>query len=292
MSEFDVVVVGSLNMDLVAQTPRLPAPGETVSGTSYAEFAGGKGLNQAVAAARSGARVAMIGAIGDDAAGTTLRQVLVDEGIDHSGVRTLAGVATGRALISVDAHAENSIIVIAGANHHVEIDTLPQASVVLAQLEIPTAAVEAAFDVASSSGALAVLNPAPAAAATNDVLRRCNVLIPNEHEAELIGGTPAMSALGIEHIVTTLGSAGATYHGPDRAVHAVAPFPVTAVDTTGAGDAFCGSLAARLAAGDDMADALRFAAAAGALATTAQGAVPSQPAVDAITRLLDSGTDG
>lgn len=291
VAEFDVVVVGSLNMDLVVHAARLPAPGETVSGTSYAEFAGGKGLNQAVAAARSGARVALIGAVGDDAAGAALRHVLVDEGIDHSGVRTIAGEATGRALISVDDRAENSIIVIPGANASVEVDSLPTAPVVLAQLEVPTTAVESAFAAANDMGALTVLNPAPAAAASEALLRRCSVLVPNEHEVELIGGAAAISALGVEHLVITLGAAGAEHHAPAGAVHRVEPFPVTPVDTTGAGDAFCGSLAARLAAGDDMATALRFAAAAGALATTTHGAVPSQPAIGAVQALLSGSTD-
>ena len=278
--EFDVVVVGSLNLDLVARTPRLPRPGETVQGTDYAELPGGKGLNQAVAAARAGARVAMIGALGDDAAGATLRAVARGDGVGDRWITTVDGVPSGRALIAVDDAAENSIVVVPGANAHVELTELPSARVVLAQLEIDPAVVISAFRRAREQGAVTVLNPAPAERAPSDLLALADIVIPNQHELDVLGGRRALAAAGVRTLVVTLGGDGADlFDGADpaSAPHHVDPFPVVPVDTTGAGDAFCGGLVARLAAGDALTDALVFAAANGALATTRPGAVPSLP---------------
>ncbi len=282
---FDVCVVGSANLDLVATVERLPGPGETVSGSSFAEYPGGKGLNQAVAAARSGASVAFVGALGDDAAATALRAVMVADGIDatHVGVST---EPTGRALIGVSAAGENSIIVVAGANATVTGSALPSAKVVLAQLEVPVAAVERALSAARAAGATTVLNPAPAQAIGAEVLQWCDIVVPNEHEVELLGGVAHLLALGAKAVVVTLGADGADLHTNEGRTH-IAPFPVTPVDTTGAGDTFSGSLCARLAAGDDLPTALRYASAAGALCTTKAGAVPSIPTHAAVTELLD-----
>lgn len=288
---FDVVVVGSLNLDLVARTPRIPNPGETVQGTGYAELPGGKGLNQAVAAARAGARVAMIGAVGDDAAGSTLRDVARGDGVNDRWLTTVPGVPTGRALIAVDDAAENSIVVVPGANFHVELLELPRAKVVLAQLEIDPAVVANAFRLGREQGAITVLNPAPAERVIPDVLALADVVIPNQHELEILGGRAALAAAGVRTLVVTLGAAGADlFDGSDPSAdaHHVDPFAVRPVDTTGAGDAFCGGLVARLAAGDELHDALVFAAATGALATTRAGAVPSLPTADE-TRTLISG---
>lgn len=288
---FDVVVVGSLNLDLVARTPRLPGPGETVQGTGYAELPGGKGLNQAVAAARAGARVAMVGALGDDAAGAALREVARAEGIDDRHVLDVAGVPTGRALIAVDDAAENSIVVVPGANAAVVLTDLAPARVVLAQLEIDPAVVAAAFRQARAQGALTVLNPAPAERATAELLALADVVIPNEHELAVLGGRGALAAAGVRTLIVTLGAAGAdlvdlSTDGAGDGGERVAPFAVDPVDTTGAGDAFCGGLAARLAAGDDLAAAIVFAAANGALATTRPGAVPSLPTADETRSLI------
>ena len=193
---FDVAVVGSVNLDLVATTARLPGPGETVSGTSYAEHAGGKGLNQAIAAARSGARVALVAAVGDDAAGSTLRSLAADDGVDVTAVAVLPGEATGRALITVDEHAENSIVVVAGANALLRADTVPRARVVIAQLEVPIDEVITAFRHARGTGARTVLNPAPADALPDELVRLCDIVVPNEHEADLIGGVSALLRAG------------------------------------------------------------------------------------------------
>lgn len=284
--EFDVVVVGSLNLDLVARAARHPSPGETISGSSYAEFAGGKGLNQAVAAARSGARVALVGAVGADTAGEVLRNVVRFEGIADDWLVTRSAEATGRALITVDDDGENSIIVIAGSNATVAVDELPTCAVVLAQLETTVAAVEDAFEIAHARGATTILNPAPAMRLPDDLVDRCDVLIPNEHEVDLLGGREAM-AERVQHLVVTLGSDGADHIAAGTYTR-VEPFAVAAIDTTGAGDAFCGALACRLALGDRPDVALRFASAAGALATTTAGAVPSQPRRADTLALLES----
>lgn len=285
---FDVCVVGSANLDLVATTERLPGPGETVLGTSFAEHAGGKGLNQAVAAARAGASVAFVGAVGHDAAGDALLGVLADEGIDTTGVDRVAA-PTGRALIGVDAGGENSIIVVAGANALVDAarvrDRLPPARVVLVQLEVPVDAVAAALAAARDEESTTVLNPAPATPLPAELLANCDLVIPNEHEAELLGGAARLLGAGAAGVVVTRGGAGITVHAADGDVD-MAAFTVDPIDTTAAGDAFCGALCARLAAGDPLATALRFAMAGGALATTRAGAVPSLPRLAEIEDVL------
>jgi ribokinase len=286
---FDVVVVGSLNLDLVAGMDRLPGPGETVSGNSYHEYPGGKGLNQAVAAARAGASVAIVGAVGDDTAGEFLRQIVVSEGIDDSWLATAPDTATGRALITVDRHAENSIVVIPGANATVRIDTgaLPDGRVMLGQLEIPLPEVAAAFEHARRVGMTTVLNPAPALGELDALLDACDVVIPNEHEVELLGGSAALRSRGVGTVVVTRGGEGVNVIDETGEFRHDA-FPVTPVDTTGAGDSFCGALATRLAEGLDVRAAITFAAAAGALTTTSAGAVPSLPSRAAIEQLVAS----
>ncbi|MGH9134069.1 MAG: ribokinase [Ilumatobacteraceae bacterium] len=281
----DVCVVGSANLDLVATAARPPRPGETVLGSTYAEHAGGKGLNQAVASARSGATTALVGALGDDAAGAMLRAVLEAEGIDHRGVRTLGELPTGRALITVGDDGENSIVVVPGANGGFTTGTIPPARVVLAQLEIPIATVVDAFRQARASGATTVLNPAPAADLPDELLASTDIVIPNEHEVSLLGGAEHLLTRGPEAVIVTLGADGASWYSAGRRTP-VAPLPVDAIDTTGAGDAFCGAFCARLAAGDPIGAALDWAAAAGALTTTERGAVPSLPHSAAITAAL------
>lgn len=284
MAEHDVCVVGSANLDIVATASRHPHPGETVHGTGYHEYPGGKGLNQAVAAARSGSRVTFIGALGDDAAADRLRSVLVDDTIDDR-LSTVDG-PTGRAVIVVDDDGENSIVVVAGANASVSIDAgLPASTVVLCQLEVPLDTVRAAFTGARDSGAITILNPAPAGELPSEVLALCDVIVPNEHEVDLLGGVDQLLAAGCGAIVVTRGGHGVDVHLPSGVEHLPA-FEVDVVDTTGAGDAFCGSLASRLAAGDELIDAARWATAAGALATTRPGAVPAQPRAEAIAALL------
>ena len=282
----DVCVVGSANLDLVATTSRIPGPGETVLGNGYAEHAGGKGLNQAVAAARSGASVVFVGCLGDDDAGRRMRAVLAGDGIDDAAVGVSTSSPTGRALIVVDGNGENSLVVVPGANHDLSLpDPLPEAGVVLCQLEVPLDQVARALAAGRRVGATTILNPAPAAPLPAQLLATCDIVVPNEHEVELLGGVAALLAAGCRAVVVTRGGAGVDVHTPDGVAHCP-PFEVEVIDTTGAGDAFCGSLAARLAAGDDLHDAVRWAAAAGALATTVVGAVPAQPTADRIQELL------
>ena len=296
MSEtFDVCVVGSANLDLVATTERLPGPGETVLGSSYAEHAGGKGLNQAVAAARAGAIVSFCGAIGGDAAGTHLRSVVTNASIDDRWLLQRDDVPTGRALIGVSASGENSIIVVAGANAELTPNDVTRAAtaarVVMAQLEVPVATVFEALRSGRAAGAITLLNPAPApdARLPPDLLALCDVVIPNEHEVELLGGVAELFRLGAKAVVVTLGSKGAKLCTPDADDVIVASFAVDAIDTTAAGDAFCGGFATALSSGSSYIDAMRFAAATGALATTRHGAVPSLPSRAEIDELLTRG---
>ena len=285
---FDVCVVGSANLDLVVTTARLPGPGETVSGTSYAEHAGGKGLNQAVAAARAGARCAFVAALGDDEAGDRLARVLSADDIDTTLVQRLPGTPTGRALITVDEHAENSIVVVPGANGSITPTAPAPARVVIAQLEIPVNVVLDAFAHAAAAGAVTILNPAPAHDVPDALLRNTRIVIPNQHERARLGGTDRLFALGVEVVITTMGGDGVEIVTPDGS-RRVPPFPVDPVDTTGAGDAFCGAFASALARDVSLDEAVRFAAAAGALATTIEGAVPSLPRRAAVDRLLAGG---
>ncbi|MFM7127093.1 MAG: ribokinase [Actinomycetota bacterium] len=287
---YDVVVVGSTNLDLVATVEHLPEPGETVLATSYAEHAGGKGLNQAVASRRAGADTAFITCLGTDAAGSGLHRLIVNESIaahvtDHDG-------PTGRALISVDGDAENSIVVVPGANAHLTLGAvesfrrvLERARVILCQLEVPLEAVEAALAIGKAGGARTILNPAPARDLPPSLLSLCDVIVPNQHEIAMLGGTSALLDAGVGTIVVTLGARGirvVTVEGDME----IPPYAVRALDTTGAGDAACGALAASLALGDDITTAARRASAAGALAATRSGAVPSLPYREEIDALV------
>lgn len=286
---YDVVVIGSSNLDLVASVERLPTPGETVLGRDFAEHAGGKGLNQAVAASRAGADTAFITCLGTDHAGDTLHSLMVAEGI--ASYITDVDAPTGRALINVEESAENSIVVVPGANARLGIgvvdahrDLLARATVVLAQLEIPLDAVEAALAIARTGGARTILNPAPATNLSRSILQLCDIITPNQHELALLGGTSALLDAGVSAVIVTLGARGMRVVTRDGDM-AIPPYIVRAVDTTGAGDAACGALAAALSQGADIATAARRATAAGALAATKHGAVPSLPTRDEIDAL-------
>ena len=235
-------------------------------------------------------RVALVAAVGDDGAGSRLRSLAADDGIDVSAVAVLAGEVTGRALITVDEHAENSIVVVPGANALMQAGSMPRARVVIAQLEVPLQEVITAFRSARRDGATTILNPAPAQVLPDELVQLCDIVVPNEHEADLIGGVAALLHQGVSAVVTTLGAAGVLVsESIDDAIETWSEpaVEVSPVDTTGAGDAFCGALAARLAAGDGLRDAVRYAAAAGALATTIAGAVPSLPRSDAVLALAN-----
>jgi len=286
---YDVVVLGSANLDLVVRAERHPRSGETLLGRDYREFPGGKGLNQAVAASRAGASVAFVGAVGDDSAGTRLLDEAGAAGVDIAHVKVVPGVPTGRALITVADDGDNTIVVVPGANLHVPAG-LPPGRVLLAQLEIPLPTVVAGFASARADGARTLLNPAPAILLPAELVSTTEVIIPNQHEADLLGGEDALVAAGVRTVVTTMGEEGAAVVRPDETGGGTRrryPAPrVVPVDTTGAGDAFCGVLAARLASGAGFDDAMRWALAGGSLATTTAGAVPSLPTAAAIEAFL------
>jgi len=278
-----VLVVGSANLDLVATTDRHPGPGETLIGQDYAEHPGGKGLNQAVAASRAGADTRFVAAVGADNAGGVLLDVARDAGVDTTDVMTVER-PTGRALIVVASTGENSIVVVPGANALCPPSPVEPGDIVVAQLEVPLEVVAATFEAARSAEAMTVLNPAPATELSNEFLSLVDVIVPNEHEVDLLGGVESLLAAGVGAVVVTLGERGAQIHTGDEIVR-IDTLEVAAIDTTGAGDTFCGYLAAGLAEGLDLAAAARRGCAAGALATTRAGAVPSIPVraeVDAV----------
>ncbi|RQZ69788.1 ribokinase [Burkholderia glumae] len=299
-----VAVVGSLNMDLVVRAPRLPKPGETLSGHGYAQAAGGKGGNQAVAAARLGARVAMLGRLGDDANGAALRAALEAEQIDCAALATSAGVPTGVALIVVDDASQNAIVIVAGGNGLVTPEDvaahdamIAAADVLVCQLETPLPAARAALEAGRRHACSVVLNPAPALAPLPDGwLPLVDWLIPNEIEAAALTGvaiaTPADAELaarqlaqaGARNVIVTLGGQGVVARQADGSTrHYPAP-KVEAVDTTAAGDTFIGGFAARLAAGETPDEAIRFALRAAALSVTRAGAQPSIPTLQELSK--------
>ncbi|MGX5681226.1 ribokinase [Schumannella luteola] len=280
----DVVVVGSANVDQVFRVDRIPEPGETVLSTGFSTARGGKGQNQAVAAARAGASTAFIAAIGDDGFGRLTAEGLTEDRIDSSRVRTV-DAATGTALIAVDPRGENTIIVEAGANARLapldagDRESIAEASVLLLQLEIPLDTVVEAAAAARAGGTTAVLNAAPIADLPVALLADLDVLIVNEHEAAHLRASTGATELTslVETVVVTLGADGAELHRRERDVVRVPAPRVTAVDATGAGDTFCGAFAAALAGGAEVDDALGFAVAAASLSVQRHGAVPSIP---------------
>jgi ribokinase len=274
-----VVVLGSLNVDLVASVDRHPRPGETVlAHGALRTYAGGKGGNQAVAAAAAGAEVRMVGAVGDDSGGRAYLDRLRARGVDVGGVAVLAGTATGQAWIAVDEDGENSIVVVPGANAQVgtpDLGDLGSGDVLLVQLEVPLPVVAAAARVAHARGARVVVNAAPYAALPHDVAALADPVVVNEHEARLLADSDVLPS----SLLVTFGAAGSSWDGQRHDGTPVEGEEV--VDTTGAGDAFCGALAAALASGADRAAAVAAAARAGADAVRHRGAQPDpdlQPA--------------
>lgn len=292
----EITVVGSINVDLVTSAPRFPQPGETLTGTSFQRFMGGKGANQAVAAARLGADVRIIGAVGADGFGSEALANLKQEGVEVSSVRMLADLPTGMANITVSG-GDNHIIVVPGANYGItpadieacEAD-IAQADVVLAQLEIPLESVTAAAVLAHKHGKPFVLNPAPAQKLPEQLLGLVTLLTPNAHELaislELPENTPAETLIGRCPcpVLMTRGSEGVLYNDAKGALHTVAGFKVTPVDTTGAGDTFNGAFAVFFAEG--MAEAVCKANAAAALSVTKAGAQSGMPTLAQLQQFL------
>lgn len=289
-----IVVVGSANMDLVGLAPRLPLPGETVLGDDFVMTPGGKGANQAIAAARAGGRTVFLGAIGSDAFGVTISARLAAAGVDTAGVRTTYG-SSGVAVIMVDRAGENSILVAPGANHSfvdltgAERQVIADGDVLVCQQEIPLATVIDATRTARAGGTRTVLNAAPARELPPELLENVDLLVVNEVEAETITGGPAdMAALLalVPRVVLTLGGAGARYADREGADATIPAYRVEVADTTAAGDAFTGALAVAWGEGRPIVEAVRWANAAGAVCVRRVGASNALPTRDEIDKLF------
>ena len=308
LAQPSVVVLGGINMDLVTIAPRFPEAGESVVGSRFLTYPGGKGANQAVAAARMGAATAMVGRLGDDVFGPQLIESLAANGVDVSGVAVTAGVSSGIAVINIDASAQNRIVQVPGANETCgEAEAaavraaLGGASTLLLQLEV---SVDLSLRVAREAAAVGrtiILDPAPAQPLPEEFYRYCTIITPNETEAQALVGfqvtDPATADRaarelldrGVQVAIVKLGAQGA-YYATKQEASFVPPIPVNAVDSVAAGDAFNGalaaSLAASLAAGRDLGEAVRVATAAGALAVTKFGAQDSMPTREEVEALL------
>jgi ribokinase len=308
MKADQVVVVGSLSQDIVVNTPRLPVKGETIRGSGFGMFAGGKGNNQAMAAGRAGAKVSMVGRVGSDGFGDMLIETLKKNNVDASHMVQDKEAGTGIALITVDGDGDNSIVIAQRANLNLCDKDIEKADAVIAaskillmQLEVPTEADTFAAKLARKHGTFVALNPAPAPVdgkLPKELLENVDVIIPNQTEAELMTGVKVVDEksafeaaevlrkLGPKNIIITLGELGALLVEDGKAPLMVASYTVAAIDTTAAGDAFCGALAAAYAGGETLANAVKFGCAAGALATTKMGAEPSLPAKEDIEKLV------
>lgn len=302
-----ILVIGSINLDLVATTAHIPAPGETVTGQDFQTHPGGKGANQAVAAARLGHPTQMIGRVGDDAFGVQLRAGLESAGVDTQSVLTTPG-SSGTAVIVVADSGENSIVVIPGANGLVtpadidaNLEKIRAAGIVLAQLEIPLEAVQHLAQICAQEKIPLILDPAPARELPDDLLKNVTWFTPNETEAAFYlrshtenpqpqATAASLIAKGIQNVILKLGSKGAflaasqSQSGPQ-----IQPFPVQPVDTTAAGDCFNGAFAVALLQGKSPAESARFAAAAAAISVTRPGAQPSMPTLAEVQQKLAEG---
>jgi ribokinase len=299
MSRPAIVVVGSANTDMVIQVDRIPGPGETVIGREFVIAPGGKGANQAVAAARLGADVTFVARLGADTFGDRALAGYEDEGIDTSYIARDAEAASGVALIFVDDAGENSIAVASGANARLTrqdveraADTIASADVLLVQLEVPLDAVSRAIDLAHDARVQVILNPAPAREIPPSLLSKVSIVTPNEHEIKVVVGEhdrerslASILDAGVKTALVTLGARGVLWATGERRTR-VPAFCVQAVDTTAAGDAFNGGLAYALGTGMEMRAAIRYASAVAAIAVTRMGAQPSLPTQDEVQAFL------
>ena len=286
-----IVVVGSINMDLVTQAPRIPRPGETVTGTGFQLHPGGKGANQAVAAAKLGYPCILLGAVGDDVFGRDLLQSLNGYGVETRYIATIPG-SSGTASIVVDSKAENAIVVTPGSNVHVtaeylqrNVEIIRNAGIVLLQLEIPRETVEWLVDYCAENHVMVMLDPAPAATLSPSVLKEVDWFTPNQTEAEFYAGDgesietilTRLFEKGLRNVILKRGSDGALIANPKGTRLWIEAFPVAALDTTAAGDAFNGAFAVSLMRAQSTAECGRFASAAAAISVTRVGAQPSLP---------------
>lgn len=296
-----IVIIGSVNMDLVLRVPRMPLPGETLAGEKFMTIPGGKGANQAVACARlaaPGTSVAMVACVGDDAFGGQMRQSITACGIDDRYIDEVAGEATGIASIMVDANAQNSIVIAAGANGRLDVErierarpVIEQASIVLLQLEVPMETVIHSIELAHALGKTVVLNPAPAQALPRALLQKIDYLILNEIEAAMLAEEQSedipllaqkLHDLGARNVVVTLGEKGVYGSFADGQQRHLPARKVQAIDTTAAGDTFIGGFIGAIAQGRDQFDAIAYAQAAAALSVTRVGAQTSIPTRDEV----------
>lgn len=306
-----IVEVGSLNMDLVVRIPRIPQPGETLLGGVFNTTPGGKGANQAVAAARLGADVTMVGCVGNDAFGTEMLTSMKAEGIDTRFIKVIPDVATGVALIQVDADAQNSIAVASGANFYLDansvrtaLDQIGKFDALLMPLETPLDTIEIAARIAKDVGALVLLNPAPAQHLNQAILQNVDFLLPNEYEVGIVAGMrlaeseeigEAVDRLiqqGVKALIVTLGADGALYvDGASKTQTRIPSFKIRAVDTTAAGDCFVAAFAVRMGDGVPVAEAIRFANAAAGISVTREGAQISLPTRAEVEKFLSERID-
>lgn len=301
MNKKRIVVIGSTNMDMVVKADHIPVPGETVLGGAFLMNPGGKGANQAVTIARLGGEVTFISKVGNDVFGRQSTQTFVEEGIDTSGLLTDASVPSGVALITVDQHGENSIVVASGANLNLNpedvenrLEEITDVSIILMQLEIPIETVKYAAKYASANGIKVILNPAPANRDISELFQLIDIITPNSKEAEMLTGivvndmasareaVESLHKKGVKNVAITLGAKGAVLLN-DEGFHIIPATKVNAIDTTAAGDIFNGALAVAIAEGKDMLAAVQFACQAASISTTRMGAQSSIPYRSEIT---------
>jgi ribokinase len=295
-----ILVVGSINMDLVTRVSKAPKTGETVLGEDFKQIPGGKGANQAVAMARLGSDVAMIGMVGEDSFGDTLLSAIKKDGVDISGIGRCSGKSTGIATIVVDDDANNSIIVVSGANFEMKKEDIDKniklyedSKIVVHQLETPLDIVEYSLKVSKALGKTTILNPAPAKSMSDEIIKNVDYLIPNETELEILSGMPVktkedillacrkMMEKGVKKLIVTLGSKGAIYVDSEGSKE-FGVYKVEAVDTTAAGDSFIGGFTAAFSKGKPVEEAMDFAAKVGAITVTREGAQTSLPTLDEV----------
>lgn len=296
----DILVIGSINMDLIINVDKMPKKGQTILGENFNQIPGGKGANQAVAVARLGGNVAMIGKVGQDNLGNKLIQSMNNDGVDTSFIKSEKDISTGVALITVDRSGENSIVVAPGANYEIEKKDIDKAKklieyskIVITQLEIPIEIVKYTLSKAKENGKYTILNPAPAQVLDRDIIKNIDLLTPNETELEILSGISIRNEedirkaaqklidLGIKELIITLGDSGCIYVNKNTFKKYNA-YKVVPVDTTGAGDSFNAAIAVGLSHEKDIDEIIDFALKVGALAVTKEGAQSSLPYIDEV----------